>query len=165
MKTSHDKLHRDLAFQVGDWVWLRLHQRSIVCITEPSRSKLSARFYGPFQITQRVGSQAYHLRLPPKARIHDVFHVVFLKKHHGESPAALGSLPPIARGRAMPVPAKVLRAMPTVDSWKLPVQWEGRVAAEARGQAFLPGVAREVLWTTSLATYTRRNKAKVSTTN
>jgi hypothetical protein len=34
MKTSHDKLHRALEFQVDDWVWLRLHQRSVAGITD-----------------------------------------------------------------------------------------------------------------------------------
>ena len=41
----------------------------------------------------------------------------------------MGSLPPIANGRAVPVPAKVLRAMPSRNSWDLLVQWEGRSSA------------------------------------
>lgn len=86
MKSSHDKLHRDLAFQVGDWVWLRLHQRSATGITDESKSKLSPWFFGPFQVVEKVGSVAYRLCLPPKARIHDVFHAVFLKKHQGVLP-------------------------------------------------------------------------------
>jgi len=93
---------------VNDWVWLRLHQRTASGITDGSKSKLSPHFYGPFQVVEKIGSVAYRLRLPPKARIHDVFHVVFLKKHHGETPTAMGALPPIANGRALPVPAKVL---------------------------------------------------------
>ena len=131
MKTSHDKLHRDLAFQVNDWVWLRLHQRTATGITDGTKSKLSPRFYGPFQVIEKIGSVAYRLRLPAKARIHDVFHVVYLKKHQGEPPTIMGSLPPIANGRAVPVPAKVLRAMPSRNSWDLLVQWEGRSSAEA----------------------------------
>jgi len=131
MKSSHDKLHRDLAFQVDDWVWLRLHQRTATGITYGAKSKLSPRFYGPFQVVEKIGSVAYRLRLPAKARIHDVFHVVFLKKHHGTPPMAMGSLPPIANGHALPVPAKVRRAMPSRNSWDLLVQWEGRSSAEA----------------------------------
>jgi hypothetical protein len=97
MKTSHDKLHRALEFQV----------------------------------IEKLGSVAYRLRLPPKARIHDVFHVVFLKKYEGAPPSAPGPLPPISHGRVLPVPAKVMRAMPTKDSWQLLVQWEGGTAADA----------------------------------
>ena len=43
----------------------------------------------------------------------------------------MGSLPPIANGRALPVPAKVLRAMPSRNSWDLLVQWEGRNTTDA----------------------------------
>ena len=82
-------------------------------------------------MVEKIGSVAYRLRLPAKARIHDVFHVVYLKKHQGEPPTIMGSLPPIANGRAVPVPAKVLRAMPSRNSWDLLVQWEGRSSAEA----------------------------------
>jgi len=131
MKTSHDKLHREVAFEVDDWVWLRLHQRSAVGITDGSKGKLAPRFYGPFQVLERIGSVAYRLRLPPKARIHDVFHVVFLKKYHGDPPASIAVLPPIANGRILPVPAKILRATPARNSWDLLVQWEGCSPAEA----------------------------------
>jgi hypothetical protein len=105
MKSSHDKLHCDLAFQVDDWVWLRLHRRSAAGITDSSASKLSPRFYGPFHVIERMGSVAYRLRLPPKARIHDVFHVVFLKKYEGTPPTGPGQLPPIGHGCVLPVPA------------------------------------------------------------
>jgi len=60
-----------------------------------------------------------------------VFHIVFLKKHIGDLPAAHVALPPIAHGRALPVPAKILRATPANNSWNLLVQWEGRSPAEA----------------------------------
>lgn len=36
---------------------------------------MSAQYYGPFQITARVGEVAYRLLLPPAAWIHPVFHV------------------------------------------------------------------------------------------
>jgi hypothetical protein len=159
MKSSHDKLHRDLAFQVDDWVWLRLHRRSAASITDSSASKLSPHFYGPFQVIERVGSVAYRLRLPPKACIHDVFHVVFLKKYEGTPPTGPGQLPPIGHGRVLPVPAKVMRAMPTGGSWQLLIQWEGGSADDAtfegtisniqtRGRAFWSGGG---LWAPSLA--------------
>ncbi|KAG2323181.1 hypothetical protein Bca52824_016394 [Brassica carinata] len=37
------------------------------------------RFYGPYEIQDRVGSLAYKLRLPPGAAIHNVLHVSQLK--------------------------------------------------------------------------------------
>lgn len=76
MKEQHDAKRREVIFSVGDWVWLRLHHRSAVGITT-SRSKLSPKFYGPFQITARIGDVAYRLQLPDNAnaKIHNVFHV------------------------------------------------------------------------------------------
>jgi hypothetical protein len=47
---------------------------------------------------------ACRLRLPPKARIHDVFHVALLKKFEGAPPAELVPLPPILYGRVVPTP-------------------------------------------------------------
>ena len=47
--------------------------------------KLAAKFYGPFQVKDRVGKGAYQLELPSIAQIHDIFHVSRLKKAHGTS--------------------------------------------------------------------------------
>ncbi|CAN6198913.1 unnamed protein product [Urochloa humidicola] len=131
MKASHDKSHRELEFSVGEWAWLRLHNRSAVAIKDKSSSKLAPRYYGPFLVTEKIGAVAYRLRLPPKARIHDVFHVVFLKKFEGSAPASITPLPPLVHGRAVPVPAKVVRAKPAGNSWDVLVQWEGRSTADA----------------------------------
>lgn len=101
---------------MGEWAWLRLHQRLAVAITNKSNTKLAPRFYGPFQMVERIGPVAYRLRLPPKARIHDVFHVVFLKKHQGPVPEHIVALPPVVHGRAVPTPEKVVHAKPTATS-------------------------------------------------
>jgi hypothetical protein len=45
------------------------------------KGKLSPRFIGPFEITQRVGKLAYRIVLPPDLiGTHDVFHVSMLRK-------------------------------------------------------------------------------------
>ena len=44
--------------------------------------KLSPKFIGPFEITQRVGKLAYRIALPlDLVRMHDIFHVSMLRKY------------------------------------------------------------------------------------
>jgi hypothetical protein len=46
------------------------------------KGKLSPRFVGPFEITQRVGRLAYRIALPlDLVRMHDVIHVSMLRKY------------------------------------------------------------------------------------
>ncbi|XP_012836311.1 PREDICTED: uncharacterized protein LOC105956943 [Erythranthe guttata] len=46
------------------------------------RGKLSPRYIGPFEILNRIGTQAYRLALPPHlSGIHNVFHVSMLRKY------------------------------------------------------------------------------------
>jgi hypothetical protein len=78
-----------------------------------------------------IGPVAYRLQLPPRARIHNVFHVEFLWKYEGPAPPSVPPLPPIVRGKVVPQPDQVLRARPTSSSWELLVQWTDCSAAEA----------------------------------
>jgi hypothetical protein len=84
------------------WVWLRLNSHVTITIKDGAQSKLQPKYYMPYEVIETVGSLAYHLRLPPKAQTHDVFHVVFLKKFDGSPPMTAPPLPPIAHGCAIP---------------------------------------------------------------
>jgi hypothetical protein len=45
------------------------------------KGKLVPRYIGPFPILEKCGTVAYKLDLPPSlARVHDIFHVLQLKK-------------------------------------------------------------------------------------
>ncbi|XP_070669050.1 uncharacterized protein [Malus domestica] len=51
------------------------------------KGKLSPRYIGPYQITERVDEVAYRLELPPKlSQVHDVFHVSMLR-HYVSGPS------------------------------------------------------------------------------
>ena len=47
-KRHYDAHHRDLTFDVGDWVWLRLLHRPAQSLLPGRRNKLSPRYAGPY---------------------------------------------------------------------------------------------------------------------
>jgi transposase InsO family protein len=75
MKHQADKNRTEREFSVGDKVYLKLQPHVQSSVAFRSNHKLSYRFYGPFQITERVGAVAYKLQLPASALIHQVVHV------------------------------------------------------------------------------------------
>jgi hypothetical protein len=68
-------------------------------VTLQSPSKLGLKFYGPYQVVQRIGEVSYKLNRPVHAKIHDVFHVSLLKKFEGAPPDDEVSLPNILHGK------------------------------------------------------------------
>ncbi|GJW68262.1 retrotransposable element Tf2 [Tanacetum coccineum] len=50
---------------------------------DKSRVERQFEFYGPFEISAKVGQVAYKLKLHAQAQIHNVFHVSQLKKYKG----------------------------------------------------------------------------------
>nr|CAE05320.2 OSJNBa0056L23.18 [Oryza sativa Japonica Group] len=79
-KSYADNRRRDLVFEEGDYVYLRVTPLRGVHRFQ-TKGKLAPRFVGPFKIVSRRGEVAYQLELPPSmAGIHDVFHVSQLKK-------------------------------------------------------------------------------------
>jgi hypothetical protein len=57
--------------------------------------KLAPRFYGPYQIIQKLGSVAYKLDLPSTSRMHPIFHVSCLKNKLGQQILPIPTLPPV----------------------------------------------------------------------
>ena len=72
-KQQYDKKHRELSFEVGQWVWLRLLHRPMASLNVQGRSKLGPRYFGLYRIAEKIGDVAYRLELPPGARLHIVF--------------------------------------------------------------------------------------------
>ncbi|KAL4186704.1 hypothetical protein AMTRI_Chr09g35320 [Amborella trichopoda] len=85
--------NRKKYFEIRDLVDLSLQPYRQVSISLRKNLKLSPRYYGPYEIIQKVGSVAYKLQLPDEARIHPIFHVSCLKKKVGTSVQVYHELP------------------------------------------------------------------------
>jgi hypothetical protein len=57
--------------------------------------------------------------------------VGLLKAFHDTPPTGIPQLPPVAQGRLLPVPDKVLQASPRRGVWHVLVQWGGMNAEQA----------------------------------
>jgi len=80
-KSYHDKRRKDIEFQVGDHVFLRVNVVTSVARALKYR-KLTPRFVGPFEIVEMVGVVAYRIALLSSLfNLHDVFHVSQLRKY------------------------------------------------------------------------------------
>ncbi|KAL3504667.1 hypothetical protein ACH5RR_034508 [Cinchona calisaya] len=88
MKLYVDYKRSERQFDEDDWVYLKIKPYRPISAARKSNEKLSARYFGPYQIEKRMGQVAYKLKLPDHVRIHPVFHVSLLKKKvkHGAVP-------------------------------------------------------------------------------
>lgn len=83
MKKGADGERRDVKFQVGDLVYLKLRPYRQRSLDARANEKLVACYYGPFEIEKKVGPVAYQLKLPPHCQIHPTFHVSQLREAKG----------------------------------------------------------------------------------
>jgi hypothetical protein len=63
-KSYADKRRRDLSFEVGDFVYLKVSPMRGTKRFKV-KGKWAPRYVGPFQILDRKGEVAYQLELPP----------------------------------------------------------------------------------------------------
>ena len=63
-KSYVDPKRRDIEFQVGDYVFLKVSPIKGV-MRFGKKKKLAPRYIGPFEILERISMVAYQLALPP----------------------------------------------------------------------------------------------------
>ncbi len=76
---------------------------------------------------------AYRLDLPPRSKIHPVFHVSLLKKQLGVADKTDSPLPLVseASGQLQPQPIAILNSCSKGRKRELLIQWQGLPATDA----------------------------------
>jgi hypothetical protein len=132
MKVQANKIRTERSFNVGDWVYAKLQPYVQTSVAPRANQKLAYRFFGPYQILQKVGSVAYKLLLPEGSTIHPVLHVSQLK---GVVHVALPASPLPVSFDGLQVPERILqkRVANTTSGVRLQalIQWSGLPAALA----------------------------------
>jgi hypothetical protein len=93
MKKQADKRRSDHEFAVGDMVYMKLQPYVQSTVMPRANQKLSFRYFGPYQILERIGSVAYRLQLPAQSMIHPVVHVSQLRLAAGFKGQVSSQLP------------------------------------------------------------------------
>jgi hypothetical protein len=166
-KRHYDRLHRQVTYQVGEWVLLRLRQHQAASLPRTTTGKLKPRYVGPYRIVELVNSVAVRLELPPGARLHDVFHIGVIKKFVGTPLATPPALPTILHGAVLPESDRVVNARLARDVRQLLVHWRGKPATSATWEDFDDFRTRypdfhleEGRHVMCVRTYTRRRRAR-----
>ena len=92
-KSYADANRKELDFQEGDWVFLKISPVKGV-IRFGKREKLNPHYVGPFEILEKIGPVAYRFALTPElANVHDIFHVSMLRKYVADPTQVLEQTP------------------------------------------------------------------------
>jgi hypothetical protein len=91
--------------------------------------KLGLKFYGPFDVEERIGEVAYKLKLPSGGRIHNVFDVALLKKFTGTLPDQPATLPPTYHGRVYLELEEAVKCRVARGWHELLIKWKGQLVA------------------------------------
>jgi hypothetical protein len=74
-KVGHDQQRIENSFKVGDKFWLQLNKERL----QGPGMKIKAMWYGPFEVMEKVGDNAYRLNIPWYMCIYSVVNVENLK--------------------------------------------------------------------------------------
>ena len=81
IKKWSEKKQRHTEYKVGDMVFVKLLPQQFKLL-RPMHKGLLRRYEGPFPILGKVDKISYKVKLPPRLKIHPVFHMSYLKTYH-----------------------------------------------------------------------------------
>ncbi|GKF06137.1 transposon ty3-G gag-pol polyprotein, partial [Tanacetum coccineum] len=101
--------------------------------------KFAPRYFGPYEVLEKVGPVAYKLAIPNGSQIHDVFPVSLLRKHIGSlvNPISVTPLPHVTNEDViLPQPEGVIDRQVTHKVKNRPksevlIKWKGARVANA----------------------------------
>ncbi|KAG8639537.1 hypothetical protein MANES_14G153850v8 [Manihot esculenta] len=96
-------------FTVGDMVYLKLQPCRQASWALRKNFKLTARFYGTYQVIAKVGPVACKLQLTSDLIVHPVFHVSLLKMKVGDQTIIIQDLPSFSEDYVTIMPEAVLK--------------------------------------------------------
>ncbi|GKD26288.1 ty3-gypsy retrotransposon protein [Tanacetum coccineum] len=136
MEVQANRRRRDVEFAVGDKVFVKLQPYRQLTLARRFSNKLAKRYYGPYEVVERVGKVAYRLALPADSKIHPVFHVSILKPFVGDSAQHVTDLPEeVEDGRPIEQPVAICGTRVILHKGEsvqqVLVQWAGRSPEDA----------------------------------
>ena len=129
-KAGNAKAREATQFHPRDKVWV-----STIGITMPwdkdrKSKKLTARYYGPFEVIRQTSPVTYELKLPQASNIHPIFHVSLLKPHEGHS-QAVTPFPKPTKDNEYEIESILAHRTTTTSAKKYLVKWKGYTYEES----------------------------------
>ncbi|CAM8889673.1 unnamed protein product [Rhodiola kirilowii] len=136
MRHQANKHRKDVCFSVGDYVYVKLKPYRQDSVNRRSSQKLAMRFYGPYQISEKIREVVYRLELPAIARIHNLFHVSILKLCPNPTHHIVATLPDFFLGPPPTAKPHKLLGIRYVDSngtsvRQALIQWDTQAESDA----------------------------------